>query len=228
MIVAKKVLLVAVLLSLTHLGFSIWSFQQGLVSEPVPVHWGLNLQPDRFVSFEQHLVEMAFLQLGSLGLLTFAAFTKRRLLSGLLTLTGAGIFLMLNLVAWMVTAIQLSGGNQAFPIYLLFGILVIPIALVVLVLRAPKVVLGEQLLIKYSSITFLTLEYSEIEAVEIVPMRAMDFGGLGVRYAKRRLAFIPRSGQAIALKLKSGESVLVYSRQPEILQTVIKGKLEQL
>jgi hypothetical protein len=101
-------------------------------------------------------------------------------------------------------------------------------ALVVLVLRAPKVVLGEQLLIKYASITFLTLEYSEIEAVEIVPIRAMDFGGLGIRYSKRRLAFIPRSGQAIALKLKSGESVLVYSRQPEILQTVIKGKLEQI
>lgn len=227
MTVARKMLLIAGLLSIAHIGFAAWSFHAGLIQEPVPVHWGFNLQPDRFISFEQHLIEMAFLQLGALGLLSFAAFTKRRLLAGLLTLSGAGIFVILNLVAWVVTAIQLSAGNQAFPAYLLFGILVVPILVLGLVLRAPEVVVDEQLRIKYASFTFLTLEFSEIKEIEIVDLRARDFGGLGIRYSKNKLAFIPRAGRSISLKLKSGESVLVYSRQPEILQTVIQSKLEK-
>ncbi len=123
MTVARKLLIFAVLLSLAHLGFAALSFNAGLIQEPVPVHWGISLQPDRFVSFEQHLLEMSFLQLGSLGLLSFAAFTKRRLLSGLLTLSGIGIFIILNVVAWVVTFIQLSGDSQGFPGYLLLFIL---------------------------------------------------------------------------------------------------------
>ena len=224
---ARRLLLVAALVSLTHIGFAVWSYSAGLIQEPVPVHWGISLQPDRFVSFQQHLVEMGFLQLGSLGVLTFAAFTKRRLLSGLLTFTGVGIFIILNLVAWVVTFIQLSGGSKGFPGYLLLFILLIPLSALVLVLRAPTIVVEEKLRIRYGGINVLTLDFSEIKEIGIVDLRARDFGGLGIRYSKQKLAFIPRAGRAISLKLKSGESVLVYSRQPEILQTVIQSKLEQ-
>lgn len=227
MTVARKLLLLAALLSLIHVGFAVLSFNSGLIQEPIPVHWGISLQPDRFVSFEQHLWEMSFLQLGSLGLLTFAAFTKRRLLSGLLTLSGIGIFIILNVVAWAVTLIQISGGTQGFPVFLLLLILVIPISVLALVLRAPTIVIDDLLRIKYGAISFLTLDFSEIEQTEIVELRARDFGGLGIRYSKNKLAFIPRAGKAISLKLKSGESVLVYSQQPEILHTIIQSKLEK-
>ncbi len=73
----------------------------------------------------------------------------------------------------------------------------------------------------------LTLDYDDIADIEIVQLRARDYGGLGIRYSRGKLAFMPKPGRGLELKLKSGESVVIYSTQPEILQSVVSNKMEQ-
>lgn len=225
---AKKIFAIAVALVLAHLGFLILSLQLGWLVEPIPVHWGSDLQADRFVSFEQHLIEISILQIFALLFLSIAAFTKKRLLSGLLGYTGVGVFLLLQLIAWATTAIQLSDDQQGFPFNLFFILLAIPMVLVVVVMQVPQVELGERLRVKVSGIPLLTLDYGEISDTEIVQLRARDYGGLGIRYSRGKLAFIPKPGRGLELKLRTGESVVIFSTQPEILQSVVSNKMEQL
>ena len=224
---AKRNLVLAVTLVIAHLVFLLIGNHAGLVNEPLPVHWGPDLQPDRFVSFEQHLIELGFIQLFALVFLSISAFTKKRLLSGLLGITGIGVFALLQLIIWTTTVIQLSDSQQGFPFNLFLILLAIPLLLVVLVLQAPSVEIGEKLEVKVSGVPLLTLEYSEILDSEIVQLRARDYGGLGIRYSRGRLAFIPKPGRGLELRLRKGESVVVYSTQPEVLQSVVRNKLEK-
>ena len=223
----RKIFAAAIALVLIHLGFLILSVQLGWLVEPIPVHWGADLQPDRFVSFEQHLIEISILQLFALLFLGISAFTKKRLLSGLLGFTGVGVFLLLQLIAWTTTVIQLSPEQQGFPFNLFLILLAVPMVLVVVVLQVPQVEVGEQLRVKVSGIAMLTLDYGDIADTEIVQLRARDYGGLGIRYSRGKLAFMPKPGKGVELKLKSGESVVIYSTQPEILQSVVSNKMEQ-
>lgn len=224
----RKIFAAAIALVLIHLGFLVLSKQLGWLVEPIPVHWGPSLQPDRFVSFEQHLIEISILQAFSLLFLGISAFTKKRLLSGLLGYTGVGVFLLLQLIAWTTTAIQLSDEQQGFPFNLFLILLAVPMVLVVVVLQVPQVELGERLRVKVSGIPLLTLDYGEISDTEIVQLRARDYGGLGIRYSRGKLAFLPKPGRGLELKLRSGESVVIFSTQPEILQSVVSNKMEQL
>jgi hypothetical protein len=224
---AKRNLVLAVTLVIGHLVFLLIGNQAGLINEPLPVHWGTDLQPDRFVSFEQHLIELGFIQLFALVFVSIAAFTKKRLLSGLLGITGIGVFALLQLIIWTTTVIQLSDSQQGFPFNLFLILLAIPLLLVVLVLQAPSIEIGERLQVKVSGVALLSLEYSEILDSEIVQLRARDYGGLGIRYSRGKLAFIPKPGRGLELRLRSGESVVVYSTQPEVLQSVVRNKLEQ-
>lgn len=223
---AKRNLVVAAALIIAHLVFLLIAKQAGLLNESLPVHWGSDLQPDRFVSFEQHLIELGFIQLFSVVFISIAAFTKKRLLSGLLGITGIGVFALLQLIVWVTTLIQLSDSQQGFPFNLFLILLAIPLLLVVLVLQAPSIEIGEKLQVKVSGVPLLSLEYSEILDSEIVQLRARDYGGLGIRYSRGKLAFIPKPGRGLELLLKSGESVVVYSTQPEVLQSVVRNKLE--
>lgn len=223
----RKIFAAAVALVLAHLGFLILSYQLGWLAEPIPVHWGPSLAPDRFVSFEQHLIEIAILQVFALLFLGISAFTHRRLLSGLLGFTGLGVFLLLQLIAWTTTVIQLSDEQQGFPFNLFLILLAIPMVLVVVVLQVPQVELGERIRVKVSGLPILTLDYDDIADIEIVQLRARDYGGFGIRYSRGKLAFMPKPGRGLELKLKSAESVVIYSTQPEILQSVVSNKMEQ-
>lgn len=224
----RKIFALAIALVLVHLGFLMLSVNLGWMEEPIPVHWGSNLQPDRFVSFEQHLIEISILQVFALLFLGISAFTKKRLLSGLLGYTGIGVFLLLQLIAWTTTVIQLSDTQQGFPFNLFLILLAIPMALVVVVLQVPQVELGERLRVKLSGVPILTLDFDDIAGTEIVQLRARDYGGLGIRYSRGKLAFLPKPGRGLELKLKTGESVVIFSTQPEILQSLVINKMERL
>lgn len=224
----RKIFALAIALVLVHLGFLVLSVNQGWMEEPIPVHWSPSLQPDRFVSFEQHLIEISILQVFALVFLGISASTKKRLLSGLLGYTGVGVFLLLQLIAWTTTVIQLSDTQQGFPFNLFLILLAIPMALVVVVLQVPQVELGERLRVKLSGVPLLTLDFDDIAGTEIVQLRARDYGGLGIRYSRGKLAFMPKPGRGIELKLKSGESVVIFSTQPEILQSLVINKMERL
>ena len=223
----RKIFFAALALVITHAIFLVWSFESGRLAEPLPVHWGIDLQPDRFVSYEQHLVELGFIQFFAVLFLAIGAFSKGKLLAGLLSVTGIGIFLLLQVIVWTITLIQLSDEQKGFPFNLFLILLALPIFLLVLILQVPSVEAGELLQIKVSGVVLLSVEYSEIEGTEIVQLRARDFGGLGIRYSKGKLAFIPKPGRGLELKLRSGESVVIFSTQPEVLQSVVRNKLEQ-
>ncbi|MEY4409298.1 MAG: hypothetical protein RLZZ138_549 [Actinomycetota bacterium] len=224
----RKIFAIAIALVLVHLGFLMLSVNQGWMEEPIPVHWGPSLQPDRFVSFEQHLIEISILQVLALLFLGISAFTKKRLLSGLLGYSGVGVFLLLQLIAWTTTMIQLSDTQQGFPFNLFLILLAIPMALVVVVLQVPQVELGERLRVKLSGVPMLTLDFDDIVGTGIVELRARDYGGLGIRYSRGKLAFMPKPGRGLELKLKSGESVVIFSTQPEVLQSLVINKMERL
>ncbi|MEY4994825.1 MAG: hypothetical protein RLZ65_674 [Actinomycetota bacterium] len=224
----RKIFAIAIALVLVHLGFLMLSVNQGWMEEPIPVHWAPSLQPDRFVSFEQHLIEISILQVFALLFLGISAFTKKRLLSGLLGYTGVGVFLLLQLIAWTTTMIQLSDTQQGFPFNLFLILLAIPMALVVVVLQVPQVELGERLRVKLSGVPMLTLDFDDIVGTGIVQLRARDYGGFGIRYSRGKLAFMPKPGRGLELKLKSGESVVIFSTQPEVLQSLVTNKMERL
>ena len=224
----RKIFALAIALVLVHLGFLMLSVNQGWMEETIPVHWGPSLQPDRFVSIEQHLIEISILQVFALLFLGISAFTNKRLLSGLLGYTGVGVFLLLQLIAWTTTMIQLSDTQQGFPFNLFLILLAIPMALVVVVLQVPQVELGERLRVKLSGVPLLTLDFDDIADADIVQLRARDYGGLGIRYSRGKLAFMPKPGRGLELKLKSGESVVIFSTQPEILQSLVMNKMERL
>ncbi len=74
----------------------------------------------------------------------------------------------------------------------------------------------------------LTLDFDDIVGTGIVQLRARDYGGLGIRYSRGKLAFLPKPGRGLELKLKTGESVVIFSTQPEILQSLVRNKMERL
>lgn len=224
---ARRLFVVALAAIFSHVGFLLSAKNLGWLTEPIPVHWGANLQPDRFVSLEQHLIELAFIQIFALLFLAIGAFSKRRLLAGLMTITGIGVFLLLQFIVWATTLIQLSDSQQGFPFNLFLSLLALPLLLVLLVLQVPSVTVGERLVVKVSGLPLLSVEYSDIAKLSVTDLRARDYGGLGIRYSRGKLAFIPRNGRGLELKLRDGESVVIYSTQPEILQSVISNKLEK-
>lgn len=227
MISAKRLFVFAAFLSAAHLGFLFFANQSGWLGEQIPAHWSFNLTPDRFVDFGQLIFEVSLLQAFGLVFPLPAMFVRPRLLAGLLKVAGFGIFLMMQVIAWFVTAVQLSAGEQRFPVLLFLGLLAFPILALVLSLTKPEVSLSDRLRIKVRGITLFSLDFSEVTSLSEIELRARDFGGLGIRYASKKLAFIPRAGRGVELKLNSGESVAIYSTQPEVLLQAIKTKLEQ-
>ena len=86
-------------------------------------------------------------------------------------------------------------------------------------------VIGDDLRVQVRGITLLQLSFSELQAVELTQLKARDYGGLGIRYARRTLAFIPTPGDGVLLTTGFGESVAVRSKNAEILRSAIAAKI---
>jgi hypothetical protein len=106
-------------------------------------------------------------------------------------------------------------------------LVLIPVGLIFALLRAPSVVLGKDLRIQLLGITLLRLQYSELTGVTEVELRARDYGGLGVRYANKTLAFIPRAGKGVLITTNFGESLAIRSDSPELLIPAISARIEK-
>ena len=106
-------------------------------------------------------------------------------------------------------------------------LVLIPVGLIFALLRAPSVVLGKDLRIQLLGITLLRLQYSELTGVTEIELRARDYGGLGVRYANKTLAFIPRAGKGVLIATSFGESLAIRSDSPELLVAAISARIEK-
>ena len=103
---------------------------------------------------------------------------------------------------------------------------VLPVLLLTpMMLSMPKVSLSDKLRIQLWGITFLGLEYQEIERLSASEVKPSQFGGLGIRFAKGKVAFIPSKGPAIEITTKAGEVILVRSNQVENLIAAITPKI---
>jgi hypothetical protein len=106
-------------------------------------------------------------------------------------------------------------------------LVLIPVGLIFALLTTPQVLLGEDLRVQLLGFTFLRLKFSELTGVSEIEIRARDYGGLGVRYANKTLAFIPRAGRGVLVTTSFGESLAIRSNSPELLIPAISARIEK-
>jgi hypothetical protein len=103
---------------------------------------------------------------------------------------------------------------------------ILPVLLLTpMMLSMPRISLSDKLRIQLWGLTFLGLEYQEIAQIRASELKPSQFGGLGIRFAKGIVAFIPSKGPAIEITTKAGEVILVRSNQVENLMAAITPKI---
>jgi hypothetical protein len=200
----------------------------GLLADQIAIHWGFDGRPDGFSDTNAYSLGVTGAYTALLAMLAFFTFgIKRRLLKPLLFGVTAFVQLFIFGLITGTTLMQIGTPAEEAVIepWILISLLAIPIAMVSLVLGAPKVVLGEDLRVQVRGITLLRLDYSEVQSVELLELRARDFGGLGIRYARKTLAFVPTPGAGVLMSTTFGESVAVRSNNADILLAAIAAKI---
>ena len=200
----------------------------GALPNPIAIHWGFDGKPDGFSDTTAYSLGTTAAYVGLLALLAFFGFgIKRRLLKPLLFSITAFVtsFIFALITATTLMQIGISAEEAMIQPWLFISLLAVPLGMVSLVLGAPKVVVGADLRVQVRGITFLRLSFSEIQSVELIQLRARDFGGLGIRYAKKTLAFVPNPGAGVSITTTFGEFVAVRSNAAEVLQAAIAAKI---
>jgi hypothetical protein len=206
-----------------------WLSSAGLLPELLATHWGVSGKADGFASVSEHLVwSNVALLLGSAlvavsGLLPKIHPAMRRLLLGL---TGYFALFIYGLMIYVIAA--QVGLTDASSVRLGLEILwfILPVLLLTpLMLSMPRISLSDKLRIQLWGLTFLGLEYKEIAQIQASEVKPSQFGGLGIRFAKGKVAFIPSKGPAIEITTKAGEVILVRSNQVQNLMAAITPKI---
>ncbi len=200
----------------------------GALPNPIAVHWGFSGAPDGFGDPNAYVLGITFTYLVLLSLLAYFGFgLRKRLLKPLLFGTMAFLFGFLFLLFSITTLIQVgrSATDAALEPWLLISLLVLPLGIVALALGTPQVSLSDKLQISVRGLALLKLDYSALVSVEQITLRARDFGGLGIRYGNKTLAFIPSPGSGVLISTNFGESIAVRTKNPEILIAALKAKI---
>lgn len=215
-LVAGQFLLVQTLLS------------NGSLPDPIATHWGFDGKPDGFSDASAYSLSTTFAYVGLLGLLAYFGFgIKRRLLQPLLFgITGfVALFTFTLISVTTLMQVGITAEEAVIQPWILISLLAIPLGMISLVLGAPRVVLGDDLRVSVRGFTLLRLSFSELLSAELTELRARDYGGLGIRYARKTLAFIPTPGAGVLITTSFGESVAVRSKNAEILLSAIAAKI---
>jgi hypothetical protein len=214
------------------IGYTLWVLwldSAGLLPEVLATHWGVSGKADGFASVSEHLIwSNVALVLASAMLVISALLPKihmamRRLLLGV---TGYFALFIYGLMIYVIAA-QI-GLSDASSVQLGLEILwfILPVLLLTpMMLSMPKVSLSEKLRIQLWGITFLGLEYQEIAQLKPSEVKPSQFGGLGIRFGKGVVAFIPSKGPALEITTKAGEVILVRSNQVENLIAALTPKI---
>jgi hypothetical protein len=147
----------------------------------------------------------------------------RRLLLGI---TGYFALFIYGLMIYVIAA-QI-GLSDASSVRLGLEILwfILPVLLLTpMMLSMPTLSLSDQLRIQLWGITFLGLNYQDIAQLKASEVKPSQFGGLGIRFGKGVVAFIPSKGPALEITTKAGEVILVRSNQVENLIAALTPKI---
>lgn len=214
------------------IGYTLWVLwldSAGLLPEVLATHWGISGKADGFASVSEHLIwsnvalVLASAMLAISALLPKIQMAMRRLLLGV---TGYFAMFIYGLMIYVIAA-QI-GLSDASSVQLGLEILwfILPVLLLTpMMLSMPKVSLSEKLRIQLWGITFLGLEYQEIAQLKASEVKPAQFGGLGIRFARGKVAFIPSKGPALEITTKAGEVILVRSNQVENLIAALTPKI---
>lgn len=220
------------LVFLGPVAYSVWVFwlqSQALLPGLMATHWGVSGRADGFATASEYLIWANFALLVGSAMVAIPALlprihpTMRRLLLGI---TSYFAIFMYGLMIYVVAA-QI-GVSDASSVELGLGILwfILPVLLLTpMMLSMPKVSLSDKLRIQLWGVTFLAMDYQEIAQVTASEVKPAQFGGLGIRFAKGKVAFIPSKGPAIEILTKNGEVILVRSNQVDNLIAAITPKI---
>jgi uncharacterized membrane protein YhaH (DUF805 family) len=202
----------------------------GELPDPLAIHWGLSGEPDGFSNPSDFLRGITIAYLVILLLMAIVGFTlKRRLLGALLC--GFLVFFLILLATIFSSSMLVQVGKRAdevsVSLWVWVLLILIPVGLIFALLTTPQVLLGEDLRVQLLGFTFLRLKFSELTGVSEIEIRARDYGGLGVRYANKTLAFIPRAGRGVLVTTSFGESLAIRSNSPELLIPAISARIEK-
>jgi len=225
----RKLWLLVFLGPILYSAWVLWLSNQDLLPQVLSTHWGVSGKADGFASVSEHLIwSNIALVLGSSLVAVSALLPKihpamRRLLLGVTVYFALFIHgLMIYVIAAQIGLTDASSVRLGLEI-LWF---VLPVLLLTpMMLSMPRISLSDKLRIQLWGITILGLDYKEIAQIKASEVKPSQFGGLGIRFAKGIVAFIPSKGPAIEITTKAGEVILVRSNQVENLMAAITPKI---
>ena len=225
----RKLWLLVFLGPILYSAWVLWLSNQDLLPQVLATHWGVSGTADGFASVSEHLIwSNVALVLGSSLVAVSALLPKihpamRRLLLGVTVYFALFIHgLMIYVIAAQIGLTDASSVRLGLEIlwFILPVLLLTP-----MMLSMPKVSLSDKLRIQLWGVTFLGLEYQDIAQLQASEVKPSQFGGLGIRFAKGKVAFIPSKGPAIEITTKAGEVILVRSNQVQNLLAAITPKI---
>jgi len=207
---------------LTTLGFLVGSLllaTNGLLPDPVAIHWVVSGQPDQFLDLESYLwlVTIGFMAFWS-GLAVLEIFpTKARLMGPLLKSLLVALYFFILLVVATTTLMQVGlSTDESLFIGQWVVLVLVPAAIMVWLFSAkPSVVIQDQLEIRLRGFLVIAVPAKAIDSIVVMQLQARHYGGWGLRYAENTLALIPSSGRAILITLDWGEQIAVRMNEPD-------------
>lgn len=205
--------------------------EAGRLPNPLATHWGIAGVPDGFASLETHLA-WAGLSFAITGIIWLVILWYPKI-PGAIRLILLGIsgvlYVILALIQVSALAIQIDLADATLsrfelPILVIF----VPIAAMVFIFLAkPRIQIAERLSISLRGIPMFTTDYDRLKSVSVVNANWKEFGGLGLRVSRGRIAFLPNSGAAVELQTFAGETILVRSDSADAVVKELKARMGQ-
>ena len=194
----------------------------GLLPDPIAIHWGITMQPDRLVSINEFALTALVVQLliwVPSVVVSIRAKAKFRIKKLLLLVIGI-VFWLITVIVATSALIQIGASNAAeisFPLPLFaFLILSVPLLLIFL-LAMPEIVVGESVEVKLRGFSVMSFPPAEIVSASVGTVSAGEFGGWGIRLTARKIGFVPSKGPAVKLNLQDGTEVSIRSKDPQAI-----------
>lgn len=186
--------------------------------DPIAIHWGASGQPDGFGTLGNHMFWVN-IGLGMVAIFWVAvSFIKTPVaMRRLFQLVIGYLFALLGLIMLQTLLVQLDQpSSQGAELELWIFVFILPVfGLIPLLLAKPVIEIADEVVVRLRGISFLKVPLVDIENASEAELRAMDFGGWGIRYASKTTAFVPSSGPALLLELRDGSRVLIRSDQAQ-------------
>jgi hypothetical protein len=214
---------------LPAVGYLVWFLGvSSRLPDPLAVHFGFDGTADGFAPAAFHFW-FSLILLGVPALIWLGLSLARPAVPALgrvaqVILVMFYVIILWILVAVVLTQLDLTDAAQARISPSVFIAIVPVFVLIPFLLSKPRVQLGQQLTINYWGLSIAKIPYAEIVSVEVVIGRARDFGGWGIRYANRTLAFLPSGGECVELETTSGGKILIRSDRA----TALASEIEQI